>query len=128
MPRRTEPKRHPIPFRVTKDEQTMVRLKAAVYCRGNISGFLREAVKAYSGPLPAVNCLHCRTPVDYRFEGTVNWGHATVTNVPVMTCPNCGNESYDMVVMVRVEEAVGGKIGRFDFRELMNRGRSMNSN
>ena len=121
MPRRTqEPKERLIPLRVSKEEWTMARLKAAVYYRGNMSAFLRQAIAAYEGPLPTLTCFHCRTLLVYGFEGTVEWEGITVTHVPSMACPQCGDQSYDMALLEALEEAVDGKQGRIDFRKLMN--------
>jgi hypothetical protein len=116
--RSARPKEHVILFRVASDDWTMIRLKASVYCRGNVSAFLREAVAAYGRTLPAINCLQCQTRLDYRFEGTINWGPVTVTNVPLLTCPKCGDKSYDMTVMERLDEAMQGRSGHFDFCHL----------
>ena len=115
-----DPKEHVIPLRVNKEEWNMARLKAAVYQRGNMSAFLRDAIQAYNGPLPELTCFHCRTPLVYAFDGTVEWEMVTITHVPAMTCPNCGDRSYDMAVLETLEEAVKEKTGTIDFQDLMN--------
>ena len=120
MPRRTaDPKEQMIPLRVNKEELLMARLKAAVYCRGNTSAFLRQAVQAYDGPLPELTCFHCRAALDYSFDGTVEWGALVIDHVPEMRCPKCGNRSYDLAVMEVLEAAVEGQSGTLNFRTLM---------
>ena len=115
-----DPKEHVIPLRVNKEEWTVARLKAAVYCRGNMSAFLRKSIEAYDGPLPELKCFHCQTPLVYGFDGTVNWDQVTVHHVPQLTCPQCGDQSFDMAVMEPLETALDGKTGVIDFRELMD--------
>lgn len=123
MPPETS-KKHMVPLRMNEAEWTMTELKAAVYHRGNVSALLRDAVQAYQGPLPTLRCFHCHAPLAYAFDGTVEWETVTITGVPSMTCPQCGDRSYDMAVLEALETAVEGKNGTIEFPALMQLGTS----
>ena len=114
------PKRRMVNMRVTREELNMIRLKAAIYNRGDVSAFLRTAAAAYQKPLPDQLCLSCDGTMEYRFDGTIRVGNAKITQAPHMVCTACGEGDYDYAVLEVLEEMVGDQEGVVNFRTLIN--------
>ena len=93
------------------------RLQAALLARGNTSLVSESGSTSNKGPL---KCFYCSGALDYRFNGTLcEWLHVVVTHVPMFTCLNCGDQSYDLTVLDALERAIAKMTGTVDFRHLV---------
>ena len=90
-------------FRLPEEVINVLKMKAAVYTRGNLSEFVRQAIEAYQEPLPHGPCL-CGGETEQVLEETVTWSDVTFTHVPMYRCKRCGREGVDLEVVAVLEE------------------------
>lgn len=98
-------KDHHAPVRVTKGEALLLKLKAAVCARGDVSRLIREAVDAYQGTVPPAlgPCPTCKVPLGLA-EAEEEIGGVHFTHIPVHRCPVCGRVGLDSRIAVALED------------------------
>lgn len=91
--------------RVTKGEALLLKLKAAVYARGDVSRLIREAVDAYQGTVPPAlgPCPTCKVPLELA-EAEEEIAGVRFTCVPAHRCPVCGRVGLDSRIAVALED------------------------
>lgn len=90
-------------IRIPEEAKSMLAIKAAVYARGNVSAFVREAIERYQAPLPGIRCL-CGEMMEQTLMETVTWPQATFLHVPMHRCVHCGREVVDEAVSVIMDD------------------------
>lgn len=91
--------------RLTKEENRMLKMKAAIDTNGNMSEFIRKAIEAYVPQLPkdGGQCYECgsvlkRTTYDRTFEDIPT----IVKNIPGYRCQSCNALETDLAVEAEV--------------------------
>lgn len=122
--RRGRPTDNPRPLtipetRVSREENRMIRLKAALYAGGNVAEFMRLAATQYKGQMKTLNCIspNCDGLMqmsyadETHFFKVSNRDHVMVLRgVPVYECNCCHNRMADVNLSAELEGFINEEI------------------
>ncbi|WP_028987563.1 hypothetical protein [Thermicanus aegyptius] len=118
-PKSNNPREFTIPeIRVTKEENRMIKLKAALYAGNSVAKFLRMAAEKYKEELPDEKCLcggKMKVVLDtetFDYEIADEKVSIKVNNIPMYKCENCGKMKENLFLMAALEEAIDHEIIR----------------
>lgn len=112
-PKSNNPREFTVPeIRVTREENRMIKLKAALYAGNSIAKFLRMAAEKYKEELPVKKCL-CGGEMKVVFDAeTFDYEIADekvsvkVNNIPMYKCEKCGAMEGNFFLMAALEETI----------------------
>ncbi|MEF2246432.1 hypothetical protein [Paenibacillus sp. IITD108] len=108
-----------VPHRMTREENRMLRLKAALYTNSNTSELIRQAVMSFSRevsmPCMEVGCSGNMKLVPTSDQVLVHVGsnqhEIKIDEMPIYECERCGNQEIDLKFAAEVETIVDEEVG-----------------
>lgn len=99
--------------RLTKDELRMIKLKAQMYAKGNVSKYVRDLIEMDTRPYPPAfeSCSTCTGKLISELINMVHYysvadteHQINITNFPVSKCKECNTELIDIGLAAEVEK------------------------
>ncbi|MBF8376450.1 hypothetical protein IW967_00915 [Alicyclobacillus mali] len=87
----------------------MLELKARLWTHGNTDELLRRAIASYREPIElerSAHCSHCGQTAAERLDTFETDNGVTIDGVPTLVCEHCGNRSWDLLLVGKLEEMV----------------------
>ncbi|HEX6923639.1 MAG TPA: hypothetical protein VF149_07430 [Bacillales bacterium] len=117
-PKSENPRAFTVPeVRVTREEQRMFDLKAALYAGNSTAKLIRSAVKKYHQQLPDESCSECgkkmsvmKQSESYEITVADQKYHIKVMNIPIHTCSSCKLVNENVYLMAALEEVVENEV------------------
>ncbi|TDY40339.1 hypothetical protein C7445_1222 [Alicyclobacillus sacchari] len=95
--------------RLGEEVWNVLELKARLWTHGNTEELLRRAVASYQEPIELEHsacCSRCGQPAIERLDTFETNNGVTIDGVPTLVCEHCGNRSWDLLLVGKLEEMV----------------------